>query len=238
MPSFQDSLESRFPNAMDETSFVRWSHQAIARHGFGTDNTIACVGVCRDELCRSLVWAVRDDWGEAFNFSSLGGLLTLGTSGFTAAHYHAPIVDGRERYLYIVMPHIGISKDGEFGKCLRAGRHGSTAACGALTAVRDEIKSGGLDLSVDHNNIEYSMLKQRLAPRLSGEVPDMASLTLTMSELISDELERMIELTVDVEQADYAVLTGVQIHAPIKGSMIWVNKRYACVQGTRHQLEF
>ena len=223
---------------MDEVSFVRWSHQAMNEYGFQSSNTIACVGVCRDELCRSLVWTVRDDWGEAFNFSGLAGMLTLGTSGFSAAHYHAPIVDGRERYLYIVMPHIGISDEGEFGICKRKGRHGPSVACGALTAVRDELLQGGLDLSIDPHNIEYSMLKQHLAPRLGEDVPDMATLTLLVSELVSDELERMIELTVDVEKADYAVLTGVQIHRPISGSMIWPNRRYAHVGGTRHALEF
>ncbi len=210
----------------------------MAQHGFNRDNTIACVGVCRDELCRSLVWTVRDDWGDAFNFSSLGGMLTLGTSGFSAAHFHAPVVDGRERYIYIVMPHIGISDEGELGVCFRAGRHGSSVACGALTAVREELKSGGLDLKLDHHNIEYSMLKQHLAPRLTDEIPDMATLTHLMSELVSDELERMIELTVDTEIADYAVLTGVQIHRPVSGALIWPNRRYAVVRGQRHTLEF
>ena len=223
---------------MDEQSFVRWSQQAIAQHGFKLGNAIACVGVCRDELCRSLVWTVREDWGEAFNFSSLGGMLTLGTSGFSAAHYHAPVVDGRERYIYIVMPHIGISEEGEFGTCLREGRPGSSAACGALTAVREELLSGGLDLTLDRHNIEYSILKQHLAPRLKDKVPDMAALTLIMSELISDELERMIDLTVNKEIADYAVLTGVQIHRPLSGSLIWPNRRYIQVGGERHPLEF
>lgn len=223
---------------MDERSFVRWSHEAIAKHGFKLENTIACVGVCRDELCRSLVWTVRDDWGEAFNFSSLGGMLTLGTAGFSAAHQHAPIENGRERYVYIVMPHIGISEEGEFGTCLRAGRHGSSSACGALTGVRNELLAGHLDLELDPHNVEYSMLKQHLAPRLTDEVPDMATLTLLMSELISDELERMIDLTVDKEIADYAVLTGVQIHRPVSGTMIWPNRRYIQVGGKRHKLEF
>jgi hypothetical protein len=223
---------------MDEASFVRWSHQAVAAHGFSIDNTIACVGVCRDELCRSLVWAVRDDWGEAFNFSGLGGMLTLGTSGFRAAHFHAPVVDGRERYIYIIMPHIGISEDGEMGTCLRDGRHGSSVACGALTSVREELLAGGLDLEIDHHNIEYSMLKQHLAPILPEGVPDMATLTLLASELISDELERMIDLTVDTKIADYAVLTGVQIHRPITGSMVWPNRRYVCVRGERFELNF
>jgi hypothetical protein len=181
---------------------------------------------------------VRHDWGEAFNFSGLAGRLSLGTTGFAAAHIHSPQADGRERYVYIVMPHIGISQEGEFGKCVRAGRDDDSAACGALSAVRKELLAGGLDLEFDPHDVEYSLLKQALAPRLSSEVPDMATLTLLMSDLISDELERMIELTVDTKSADYAVLTGVQIHRPISGSMIWPNRRYAVVRGQRHALEF
>lgn len=110
MPSFQESLAHHFPGAVTEAAMVARSLEVLATHGFTADNAIACVGVCRDELCRSLVWTVREAWGEAFNFSSLGGMLTLGTAGFTAAHYHAPIVDGRERYVYFVMPHIEIGR--------------------------------------------------------------------------------------------------------------------------------
>ncbi|MCP4444287.1 MAG: hypothetical protein GY811_02940 [Myxococcales bacterium] len=227
---------------MSETDFLEITYNAIAGHGFDADNTIACVGVCRDELCRSLVWAVRDVWGEAFNFSGLGGLLTLGIAGFRAAHYHAPIYNGRERYVYIIMPHIGISEDGDFGKCLREGRHGSSAACGALSAMLEEFRTGTLDLSVNNDNIEYSLLKQHLTPRLLGkgldtDSLDIATLTLAMSNLITDDLERMIELTVDKEVADYGVLTGVQIHRPISGSMVWINKGYVCVEGERRELE-
>jgi hypothetical protein len=66
----------------------------------------------------------------------------------------------------------------------------------------------------------------------------MASLTMTMSQLITDQLERNVAATVNVENADYAVLTGVQIHRPIKGNMIWVDKKYVCVGGRRHMLDF
>lgn len=239
MPSFQESVDARFPGAVGEEVFIRRSHDALTSHGFTAENAISCVGVCRDELCRSLVWAARDAWGEAFNFSSLGGLLTLGTAGFTAAHYHAPIFEGRERYVYIVMPHIGISADGELGKCLRAGRHGSSVACGALTSVLNEVKAGGLKLGIDPDNIEYSLLKQHLAGRMFGRViPDIAALTLTAADLVGEELERMIELTVDAKIADYAVLTGVQIHCPEEGSMVWSDKKYVCVRGEKYQLTF
>lgn len=241
MGSFQQSLDERFFGARTEVDFLELSYDAMTKHGFNADNTIACVGVCRDELCRSLVWSVRDVWGEAFNFSGLGGMLTLGKSGFRAAHQHAPIINGRERYIYVVMPHIGISADGEYGKCIRDGRHGSSVACGALSAMLAELRAGQLDLSVDQDNIEYSILKQHLTPRLLGrglhtDTLDIATLTLTMSDLITDDLERLIELTVDKEVADYGVLTGVQVHCPVSGSMVWSNASYVCVNGERREL--
>ncbi len=239
MASFQESVDSHFPGALPEEDFLRRSYRALEQHGFTDDNAIACVGVCRDELCRSLVWAARDVWGEAFNFSSLGGMLTLGTAGFTAAHYHAPIVNGRERYVYIVMPHIGIAEDGELGKCLRSGRHGSSVACGALTSVLNEVTSGKLKLGLDPDNTEYSVLKQHLAPKLIGKVvSDIGTLTHLTSRLIHTELERMIELTVDPAVADYAVFTGVQIHMPVEGSLVWLNQKYAVVRGERRDLSF
>jgi Limiting CO2-inducible proteins B/C beta carbonyic anhydrases len=237
MGSFQHSVDSRFPGAIDEGGFVRRTYLALTEHGFTDENAIACVGVCRDELCRSLVWTVRDRWGEAFNFSSLGGMLTLGTAGFRAAHYHAPIVDGRERYVYVVMPHIGVGADGALGTCLRAGRHGSSVACGALTSLLGELNQGALDLDIDPDNIEYSVLKRLVAARIRpGDVADIAELTISMSTLIVEELERMIALTVDVAIADYAVLTGVQIHRPVEGSMVWVNQLYARVNGARRSI--
>ena len=50
-------------------------------------------------------------------------------------------------------------------------------------------------------------------------------------------LEHMVSLTVDTTQADYAVFTGVQIHRPVEGSLVWLDQKYVCVQGKRHQLE-
>ena len=238
MSSFLESLETHFPGATTEEEFLSRSYDALENHGFTAENTIACVGVCRDELCRSLVWAVREVWGEAFNFSGLGGMLTLGTSGFTAAHFHAPIVGGRERYVYIVMPHIGISAEGEMGTCIRTGHHGSTAACGALTALLGEIRTGYARDDLDPNNLEYSVLRKYLAPRVNERGLDLVKLTMAMTDLIYEELQNMIALTVDPEQADYAVLTGVQIHRPVEGSMVWHNRCYATVNGERVELSF
>jgi hypothetical protein len=237
MTSFKESLDAAIPGACDERTFLQRTQEATQWHGFTAANTIACVGLCRDELCRSLVWSTREFWGESFNFSSLAGLLTLGTTGFGAAHHHAPIVGGRERYLYIVMPHIGISAEGEYGKCVRPGRPGSSSACGALAGVFQELQKGELDLQLDHNNLEYSILKQQLAPRLEAGCADIRELTLLMCQLVGQQLQDHIDLTVDTKSADYAVFTGVQVHRPDEGSVIWVDKSYVCVEGKRHDLD-
>ncbi len=237
--SVHDSIDQRFPGAVKEGVFVSQSYDALSGYGFSAANAIACVGVCRDELCRPLVGAIQGVWGEAFNFSSLGGQLTLGAAGFRAAHAHAPVVKGRERYVYFVMPHIGIGAGGEFGETMRVGRQGPSAACGALTAVLAEIQEGPLDLDFDPDNIEYSALKRQLAGRLAhDEVSDIATLTVLMADIVFHELERMIQLTLDPEVADYAVFTGVQIHAPAEDSLVWVDHKYVCVDGKRHVLDF
>ncbi len=239
MPTFQQNVHEYFPGARGEKSFLEDSKLALSRHGFEASNTIACVGVCRDELCRSLPWSVRDLWGEAFSLSGLAGMLTSGMAGFAAAHQHAPTSSGRERYLYIVMAHIGITEQGEMGACSRDGRDDLSPACGALTSMLSELQSGSLKLGLDADNIEYSILKQRLTPRLLGKEPenlDIATLTLAMCDLLTDDLKRMIERTVDTDRADYAALTGVQIHRKNSESLIWSNASYACVQGDRHEL--
>lgn len=66
-----------------------------------------------------------------------------------------------------------------------------------------------------------TILKQRLARRLrfegasetSARALSLVDLTGVAERTITDDLEHLISLTVDPSQADYAVVTGVQIHS-------------------------
>ena len=160
--NFRQTLDAHFPKVFPEADFVESSYASLYLHGFSDKNTIACVGVCRDEITRSLLDKIQKVWGEAFNFSSLGGMLFLGKTGVLAAHNHAPIVGGRERYVYFAMPHIAIDQYGAIGVCYRSGRPGSSGACGALIAFRQEMLDGDLSLEFDLDDIEQSLLKHRL----------------------------------------------------------------------------
>jgi hypothetical protein len=236
--NFQQSLNAHFPNAFTESDFVKRSYDALFSYGFNDENSIACVSVCRDEITRSLVDNVQKVWGEAFNFSSLGGMLFLGKTGFSAAHHHAPVYNGREHYVYFAMAHIAIDSHGEVGVCYRPGRSAPSGACGALIAFREEMVNGDLDMKLDMDDVEQSLLKHRLLRKIRyGDVPELASLTKIAHSVILDDLEHMVKLTVDPSVSDYAILSGIQIHGPNREQFIWPGERYVVKNGKRSTLE-
>jgi len=118
---FKTLVNEHFPGAMAEGTFVRRSMDLLAPYGFDLHSAIACVAVCRDELCTPLHDEVQRCWGEAFNMSSLAGVPLCGRTAFAAAHAHSPNPRQRERYVYYSMSHIGIGRDGTFGDCTRPG---------------------------------------------------------------------------------------------------------------------
>ena len=62
---------------------------------------------------------------------------------------------------------------------------------------------------------EFVLLKQRLLGRIPyGEIPDLVGLTKIPHKLIAEDLEQLVEATLDREHADSAVVTGIQIHGP------------------------
>jgi hypothetical protein len=236
--NFAQALSTHFPQSLEASEYVSRTLEGLRPHGFQATNTIACVSVCRDELTRPLVAHIQGVWGEAFNFSSLAGMLYLGTTGFQAAHHHAPNDDGCERYVYFAFPHIAIDAYGEIGRCFRSNRKDVSHACGALLAFQKELAGGTVQLGLDPDNLEHSLLKQGLFRKLKyGEVPDLIHLTKIASAVILEDLERMIQLTVDTSCNHYAVFTGIQIHGPDSHTSICPGIMYAVMNGQRHTLK-
>ena len=233
---FQERLNESFPGAVTEEDFVQATHRILSQKGFTSDNAIACVGVCRDEITQPLVERVRKTWGEAFNFSSLAGMLFLGKTGFSAAEHHAPDEEEKERYVFFALPHIAIYTNGEIGVCRRAGRKNTSSACGALLAFKKELDEGRVQLGLDVNDVEQSLIRMRLLQEIPyGQVPDLLSLTQTTLRVIQSDLKRMIDLTVQTDRSDYAVFTGIQIHGP-DGNYIWPALCYNVVNGAQEEI--
>jgi hypothetical protein len=138
---FEEMLRKYFDKVLMEFDFVKKTYNALEKYGFNDENAIASVCICRDEISQSLRSIIKHVWGEAFDLSSLGGMFTAGKTGLLSAIHHAPRIDDRERYVFYVIPHIAIDKDGKMGFCSRKGIKESTA-CGALSAFQKELSSG------------------------------------------------------------------------------------------------
>jgi len=240
MSSLQTILAERFPGAVTESAFLFRTHGALTSEGFTNHNTLPCVGLCRDELGFSLKRGIESRWGEPFSFSSLGGMLTLGRTGFAAATHHAPVEGGRGRLLFFVMPHIAIGSDGVLGRCGRQGQQvGASVACGALRAFQAELESGHLSMKVDFRDVEQSLLKARLVEELPfGSVPDLATITMAAHAIASRDLAALIDEGLDSSRMDYALITGVHIHGSEGADYIWPGEVSVRVRGERREVAF
>jgi hypothetical protein len=214
------TMASTFPNAMQEENFMRALAAELYNLGFRKDNCIGIVNTCRDEVCRPLVNLIDREFGLSFNVAGLGGLVNCGKVGFKAAMSHSPEfpcnVDGtpRERYIFFGFPHVSIGESGDVGSLLRRGRGKPSSACGALIAIRNDISKGNTGSS-DPDDPEYCLLRSKVASRLSKSTsePSLVQVTKAALQAITDDIENLVSLTVDPGTADYAVITGVQIHS-------------------------
>jgi len=222
-------VNQHFATAMGIDDFIHRLEIALYAYGFNGDNSIAMVNLCRDEITVSLKNKIDQCFGSSFNTNGLGGVLTCGVTGVAAGLSHAPVSkgSGKERYVFFSFPHISVDARGNVGAISRPGRPGDSCACGALNKALIDIKAEGVDANCKVPGVhepldpEFTILKQRLARRLrydgmgDGDVAgmDLVGLTKVAEKTITDDLNYLISKTVDPQKADYAVITGTQIHS-------------------------
>lgn len=229
-------LDKLFGKFYKEYEFIKKSYDILKSFGFTDENTIASVCVCRDEISQTVRSYIKRMWGEAFNFSSLAGLFTAGKTGMKAFISHAPKVNGKERYVFYAFSHIAIDENGNMGVCKRKGLEKSHA-CGALYLFLKELSNGKINIRLDEEDIEESLLKRRLLRELKyGEMPDLLTLTKITLKAIVEDLENIIEKVVDPKKADYAIISGIQIHAPEENYIV-PDKSYVVIDREKRKLE-
>jgi hypothetical protein len=204
-----------FPGAIGAAEYMKRSAEALVPHGLSADNTLAMAGLCRDELTVEMTRRITETWGPPFRLGSLAAMLLCGASGLGAAMHHAPKVDGKQRVVVYVMPHVGIDSDGTLGSTSRPGIEGPTTACGALIRFRSELERGEVRTDLDQYDVEMSLTRQRMLRALTyGSVPNVVELTTVARDVILDDLLHIGDLVQDWADADVAVFSGIQIHTP------------------------
>lgn len=206
------SLQSSFPGAVSVEDYVKRTYDACLSQGLTAGRALALVGLCRDELSDALADPIRATWGSPFRMSGLAGMLFLGQAGLRAAQGHAPDGD-RRQYIVYAMPHIGVDDDGRVGYVRRPHQGVPTTACGALMGVRALLETGATSGDIDPDDLELSLLRQRVQRALpSGGVPDIAELTTIVRDVILDDLTGTIERMGGWADDDLAVFSGIHIH--------------------------
>jgi len=219
---YAETLESLFPRSVPETIFIEKMSGVLGHHGFTPDNAINLVSTCRDELCRPFVQHLDKTWGHSFNISSLAGMVFCGRTGFKAAMAHAPMVDGKERYIFWVAPHMALPIHGETGVVYRPGREKPSTACGALLAILGEMKANKINMHLDPSDLEQSLVKQHVVSHLQyGHVPSLTELTYAAHACIVEEVLRTAEAAVDQSCCEFVIVSGIQIHGALGQNFFW-----------------
>lgn len=226
MESFSRVLQANFPGSLPMADYMNKTHFYLNQYGFEDENTMGMVGICRDEITDSLYDEVIKYWGRTFNCCSLAGFITMGKTGLAAATDHTPIFAGTRRFVFYAMPHIAISQEGEIGKVYREGIHKASHACGALEVIVNELQSGHLNLITDMQDIEQSIIRQKILSQLCyGSKPNLVEITKLACKIISEDAEKLLG-NLDPNIFQYGVMTGVQIHGPMDSHWIYPQDFY------------
>lgn len=225
-PVFYQTLQTNFPGAIPMQDYIKQTYVCLKKYGFDAENTMGMIAICRDEIAEPLFNEVIRFWGKTFNCCSLAGFLMMGKTGLAAATDHTPIFNGLRRFTFYAMPHIAISRYGDIGKVYRQGIEKASHACGALEAIVKELQSGHLNLETDMQDIEQSIIRQKILSTLYyGDKPDLVDITKLASRIISQDVEKLLG-TLDSSIFNYAVITGIQIHGPVGTHWIYPQDFY------------
>eukprot|EP00475_Leptophrys_vorax_P028972 TRINITY_DN42264_c0_g1_i1.p1 TRINITY_DN42264_c0_g1~~TRINITY_DN42264_c0_g1_i1.p1 ORF type:complete len:275 (+),score=23.74 TRINITY_DN42264_c0_g1_i1:99-827(+) len=240
------AINEHFPGAVEEVEFLDKIAENLYNAGFKRDNSIALVSTCRDEASRFFDSLVDRHFGLTFSLNGLAGVPPGGVLAVKAGTSHSPQgADGRERYVFFGLTHVGVNDDGTVGKMRRCGREKPSGACGALLALTSQFGSSKELPAASEDDLELHLLTKKLLEK--DPSPDLVSVTKAAVGVINDTLDALIAKAVDTSKADYAVITGVQIHSNNKPEghpfhldhtveYVQPSLSYAVVKGVRQEL--
>ena len=110
----------------------------------------------------------------------------------------------------------------EVGKVWRQGRENVSSACGALLALHTSLRSGNIKSDFNPGDVEMSLLTQRVLARVqSCQELSINDLTYTVHECIREQVARTASSTADMDQCEYIIISGIQVHTGFKQNFYW-----------------
>lgn len=148
-----------YPKAESLSSLKKTIHEELKNHHLNPADCIWGTSICSDEINNNLL-SIGEEFKAPgpFFFGGISGIPFTGKTGFAAFSSHIPD-DGAALILY--GPHIGVTKDGTFGKVLREGQSAPSSSCGSLIAGLNNVKEGNV-LNISHNDYQQGQVHKVL----------------------------------------------------------------------------
>lgn len=227
-------LHTDLADAVPLADYLDGVASALAPWDFAPERTFAAVSICRDELTQHLITAVTHRWDHPFSLGGLGGLPSLGRTGWGACLSHVPGRGGRGHLLVLGLPHVGVDPEGNLGASLRRHQDEPTPTCGALGALFASLGTspGGDDHgsnpalategaegaeedgTVPIGDAEAARLRRLVTAELDGPPEDLLALTRAAALAVHREMWQELEALEPWTEMDVAVFTGIQVHLP------------------------
>ena len=220
MERFNFVVAQLYPDATPETIFVANSFQQLNQLGFGQNNTIACMGTCRDISTHALYDQLAETWGD-FSTVEMNGCQF--SANALEQFLDVQETTARPHLLFIGLTQIGIDTDTGWYALNQLQRE----CMFAQAKWRNR-----LNLQDD-----LTTLRRQLAPYLIESNPSLVELTFHAHNAMCDDLQRWIDKHLVSAEINYAVLSGIQLFGNTDEQLIWPGVGYAVVNGQRHVLE-
>ncbi len=206
--------------------------------GFVPDQTLAAVSICRDELTQHLMVDVESRWGPSFCLGGLGGLPSLGSTGWGACLSHVPERSGRGKLLVFGLPHVGLGPDGESGVSLRRQQDSPTPTCGALSSILSSWHQPPADNDHGLADHEALLLRRLLDEEAPGDPADIMDLTRIAAAAVEREMNNQLNALAPWDQMDVALFIAIQIHVSGQPDHVLpITASQHGSDGLRHDLE-
>jgi len=231
---FQVFMAEHFNGYLPAGEYANLLYTKCHPHRFDKDNTFGIVSTCRDEICNPLYETLKKTWGQAFDLSSLAGIVCPGATALGAALSHVP--QGHNCCI-MAFPHIGVNQAGTPGLVSRERMKEESHACGALAKLLKELQQpegpkgiqDDFQSSVIKDDLEYSVMRQKLGSDLKNRQPqekknlDLVSLTKRAAEVANTDLLRLVKKAVEDSKRNinYVVVVGIQVHGPGYRTYVW-----------------
>lgn len=186
-----------YPKAESLSSLQETILKELKSNNLNPADCIWGTSICSDEINNSFLTIGEDFKAPGpFFFGGISGIPFTGKTGFAAFSSHIP---DKGAALILYGPHIGVTKDGTFGKVLREGQKEPSSSCGSLIAGLNNVKEGNV-LNISHNDYQQGQVHKVLIENykeIKNADNEVIAITETGFDQIKRELTDLIGASID-----------------------------------------